>query len=361
MDGHKLPWHMDRVEAWERGERIAPVMIDMALTRNCDANCSFCYSRLQSNKGSVITKKVIDAFMEDCARMGVRAVSFLSDGESVLSPVFCHAIEKAASLGIKTALGSNCRLFTAAKQTRVLKHLSYVRVNLPAGDKERYCDIMGVKPKFFDQVVANVLDMVGLRNWGKYQTEIALQMVLMPQNADQILPFVKLGRDLGVDHAVIKHCADDEGGSLGIHYEDYKALIPLLEEAESYSTDRYRVLPMWSKMLEGETRTYERCYGPPFLIQISGTGLVAPCGDKFATQYAEKFHIGNICETRWWDIWQSDRYWEVMGHLSSSDFNARASCGPLCRHHKINEALDAHVKGDRITEKDYEPKFKEFV
>ena len=25
LDSHKLSWHMDRVEAWEAGERIAPV------------------------------------------------------------------------------------------------------------------------------------------------------------------------------------------------------------------------------------------------------------------------------------------------------------------------------------------------
>jgi hypothetical protein len=33
LDGTKLAWHLDRVRAWERGERIAPITIDMALTR----------------------------------------------------------------------------------------------------------------------------------------------------------------------------------------------------------------------------------------------------------------------------------------------------------------------------------------
>jgi len=34
LDGTKIGWHLDRVRAWERGERIAPITIDMALTRN---------------------------------------------------------------------------------------------------------------------------------------------------------------------------------------------------------------------------------------------------------------------------------------------------------------------------------------
>ena len=33
-NGTKIGWHLDRVRAWERGERIAPITIDMALTRN---------------------------------------------------------------------------------------------------------------------------------------------------------------------------------------------------------------------------------------------------------------------------------------------------------------------------------------
>ena len=33
LDGTKIAWHKDRLDAWERGERIAPITIDMALTR----------------------------------------------------------------------------------------------------------------------------------------------------------------------------------------------------------------------------------------------------------------------------------------------------------------------------------------
>ena len=35
-------------------------------------------------------------------------------------------------------------------------------------------------------------------------------MVLMPEFADEIIPFAKLALDLGVDYGVIKHCSDDE-------------------------------------------------------------------------------------------------------------------------------------------------------
>ena len=44
-------------------------------------------------------------------------------------------------------------------------------------------------------------------------------------------------------------------------------------------------------------------------------------------------------------MWSSDRYWEVMNHLASPAFNAQTMCGSLCLQHKVNETLDAHVKG----------------
>ena len=47
LDSHKLSYHLDRVKAWENGERVAPVTVDMALTRACGAMCSFCYAMVQ--------------------------------------------------------------------------------------------------------------------------------------------------------------------------------------------------------------------------------------------------------------------------------------------------------------------------
>ena len=47
LDSHKLSYHYDRVEAWENNQTIAPVSVDMALTRACGAMCSFCYAMIQ--------------------------------------------------------------------------------------------------------------------------------------------------------------------------------------------------------------------------------------------------------------------------------------------------------------------------
>ena len=350
LDGHKLPWHTDRLEAWQRGERIAPVTIDMALTRKCQAACRFCYAQLQGSAEQEITQDVMAEFLDDSARMGVRGISLVSDGESTLSDAYIFTIQRGADLGISMANGTNALNLTPERSRQVLPYLDYLRVNLSAGTPERYAEIMGLKPQHYHKVVANIRHMVELKQRDHLPVTLGIQMVLMPQDGDQIIPFAQLGRELGVDYAVIKHCSDDEYGSLGVQYAKYRDLYPLLEQAEALSTDTYKAVVKWSKIGEEGKREYSRCYGPPFLIQISGSGLVAPCGMLFNDRYA-KFHIGNICEQRWWDIWSSERYWEVMAYLGSDNFDARRMCGTLCLQHRVNTALDRHVKGvELVTE-----------
>jgi len=344
LDGTKIGWHMDRVQAWERGERIAPITIDMALTRACNYACGFCYAMLQENDRQAITTDVMYQFLEDCAEIGVRAISLVSDGESTLSPAFVATIKRGDELGISMASGTNAFVFNRAKLEQVLPHLTYLRVNFSAGTKERYAEIMGVKPEWYDRVVQNIRDMVEIKRRDNLDVTIGMQMVLMPQDGDQIMPFAELGKEIRPDYAIIKHCSDDEDGNLGVDYSKYEQLYDSLREAEALSDDEYQVVVKWSKIEAKGTRSYQRCYGPPFLLQISGSGLVAPCGMLFNERY-NKFHIGNIAQQRFKDIWESDRYWEVMNFLASPDFNAQKMCGTLCLQHKVNEHLDHYKKG----------------
>ncbi len=344
LDGTKLAWHLERVRAWERGERIAPITIDMALTRACNYACNFCYAMLQENDRNTITREVICNFLEDCAEIGVKGISLVSDGESTISPVFVGTIERGSELGISMACGTNGFIFNRRKLEQILPRMTYLRINIAAGEAKRYAEIMGVKEEWFHRVVQNIRDMVDIKRRDGLPVTIGLQMVLMPEYADQVLPLARLGKELRPDYLIIKHCSDNEEGDLGVNYGAYKDLYPLLKEAESLSDEEYRVKVKWSKIQAEGKRSYQRCYGPPFIIQISGSGLVAPCGMLFNDRY-KKFHIGNIAEQRFKDIWRSDRYWEVMNYLASPQFNAQKMCGTLCLQHKVNEFLDERQKG----------------
>ena len=338
LDGHKLAWHRERVEAWLAGEHIAPITIDCALTRACNLRCVYCYGQLQANDEKRLTEDVISRFLDDAAEVGVKAVSLVSDGESTCSPHLYHAILHGRHNGLDMALGTNGTLLARERIPEILSALTYLRFNVSAGEAKRYAEIHGCREELFDQVCETVKVAVKVKKEQQLETMIGLQMVLMPQFADQVLPLARLGKSLGVDYLVIKHCSDDEEGSLGVEYDRYFDLVNLLKEAEALSDESYLVQAKWSKILSGGKRNYSKCYGPAFIMQFSGSGLVAPCGMLFNNKY-NTYHIGNIADTPSKEIWQGERYREVMRLIGSGRFDARTMCGTLCLQHKVNEYL----------------------
>ncbi len=348
LDSHKLSWHYDRVAAWEAGERIAPVSVDMSLTRACSAMCSFCYAMMQESQArSSIKESHALNLLDDFAEMGVRSVSLVSDGESTISKAYVPFIQHAAKLGINIGNATNAWEWEPEKIEAVLPHMTWLRFTVAAGRPESYAKIMYKGPEHtevFDRAMNHIRYAVELKRKKNLPVTLGIQMVLMPELKDEILPFAQLGIDLGVDYAVIKHCSDDEQGTLGIDYSQYEALHPLLEQAETMSTEQTKIIVKWSKIKDGDKPTYQRFYGPQFLLQISGSGLVAPSGMFFNARYS-KLHIGNFTEDRMKDVLKSDHYWRVMNYLASPSFNAQTMMGTLPIQHYVSVALDNHLKG----------------
>ena len=347
LDSHKLSCHYDRVKAWEAGERIAPVSVDMSLTRACGAMCSFCYAMMQESQ-SRSSIKINDALQlaDDFAEIGLRSVSLVSDGESTLSKAYVPFIQHLDNNGIDVGNATNAWEWEPEKIESVLPHLTWVRFTVAAGTPEAYSEIMYKSKEHtdvFHRAMSHIKYAVDLKKRNKLKVTLGIQMVLMPELKDEILPFAKLGVDLGVDYAVIKHCSDDENNSLGIDYTKYEELTPLLEQAEKLSNEKTKVIVKWKKIKDGDKPSYQRFYGPQFLLQISGSGLVAPSGMFFNARHS-KFHIGNFTEERFIDIWKSDRYWRVMDYLASPNFNAGTMMGTLPIQHYVSIALDNHAK-----------------
>ena len=344
LDGSKVGWWRDRVEAWDRGEKIAPVTMDVAWTRKCNAACVFCYATMQASEGGEITERHAYEFLEDAAEIGVKGVSLISDGESTVVPFYEKSIEYAGKLGLQLGIGTNGVRLKRKVLERILPHLSYLRFNFSAGEVGRYKQIMGLKERDYWQVIQNVKDAMEIKRRDKLPVTVNLQMVTMPEFHDQILPLAKLARELRPDYLIYKHCADNVDGQLGVDYKQYDKLFPTFREAESYGDDEFRVVVKWSRLEDEGKRHYNRCFGPPFITQMSGNGLIAPCGFLFNERW-KAFHIGNITQRRFKDIFASERYWEVMRYLASEFFNPQERCGPNCLQHNTNDWLFRYKAG----------------
>ncbi len=348
LDSHKLSYHFDHVAAWESGERIAPVSVDMALTRACGAMCVFCYAMVQESqeRNSIKTESALN-LLDDFKTIGVKSVSLISDGESSISKAYIPFIKHASEIGIDVGNATNAWEWGPEKIDQVLPHMTWVRFTVAAGKPESYAKIMYKGPEHtqvFDKAMANIRYAVELKKKLNLPVTLGIQMVLMPEFVDEIIPFAKLGVDLGVDYAVIKHCSDDENGTLGVDYSKYEQMYGLLEQAEALSSTKTKVIIKWDKIRDMGIPSYKRFYGPQFLLQISGSGLVAPSGMFFNAKFS-KLHIGNFTEERFIDMFKSDRYWRAMDYLASPSFNAQTMMGTLPIQHYISVALNNHLSG----------------
>jgi len=244
LDGSNIGFHRERVEAWARGERIAPVFMDIAWTRKCQAACSFCYAQAQASEGGEITRQNAMDFLEDAAEIGVLAMNYISDGESTMVPWYAESVEKAAELGIRVGAGSNGISLTEPVLKRILPHLMSLRFNFSAGEKQRYAQIMGLKPALYDKVLENIRTAVRLSKG----CIINMNLVCDPKDSDQLLPFARLAKDLGVHYAIIKHCAVDPDSVLNVDIKGYEAIEGIMQECEALSTADTKIVVKWNKI-----------------------------------------------------------------------------------------------------------------
>ena len=345
LDGHKMLHHLDRVREWQKGERIAPVFIDMGLTKFCNINCCYCIGVTQGmEKGTMIQEDALMRMVNDAWKLGVKAIAFIGDGEPTLNPALYDVIDLAADRGVETAMATNGILINMDYKHMVLKKLIYLRITIGAANRLSYGKIHQTSMKNFDRLVMKIRDLVRARNLHSYKCTIGFQMVLVPENFDQVIPLAELGLDLGIDYLQVKQCSDTEFKELGVDWKEYEKVQETLRSAEKLSTDSYQVQVKWKKLnileKDGELyregfRKYDVCYGTPFMGQISGNGKVYPCGPFFGK---DRFLMGDIHETSYYDIVKSDRYWAVHRDIEEN-VDVHSQCTVGCRQDYLNKFL----------------------
>ena len=342
MDGHKLLWHLDRVNDWNSGKRIAPIHIDVGLSKGCNIKCEYCYGATQGNlfarqKELTFPKEALLRYMRTAGEIGVKSMALIGEAEPTLNPYLYDAIIEGNKAGIDMALGTNGVLFDdGEKGLQALKHLTWIRFNISAADDDGYRRIHASKE--FDVVMKKIKFCVEMKKQNNLSVTIGLQMVLTPTNVDQAINLAKLGKELGVDYLVIKQCSDTVDNDIGVFnkLDEYKSYDSILKEAETYGDENYNVIVKWHKITNEGKRCYDSCLGVPFLLYSSGDGKLYPCG-MFFDHKSDEYVMGDLLKQSFKEILESDRYWEVVEKVKQIDVHKY--CYSNCRTNSMNEFL----------------------
>lgn len=351
MDGHKLLWHVDRVNDWLNGKRIAPLHIDVGLSKGCNIRCEYCFGVLQGNfyrKGSEVyfPREPLLRYVREAGEIGVRSMAFVGEGEPLLNPNVYEAIVEGKKAGVDIALGTNGILLDTSRiGEEALEHLSWIRFNLSAASDEAYRRVH--RSKEFTTVLNKIRFAVATKKRKNLDLTIGIQMVLIPTNVDQVVSLAKLGKELGVDYLVIKQCSDTVENALGVYkkMDEYDNFYDILKEAESISSGDYNVIAKWKKITNKGKRSYDECLGVPFLLYSSGNGRLYPCGAFFDFK-EEEYQMGDLVKQSFKEILESDRYWDVVEKVKQIDVHKK--CYSNCRTHCINEFLWDLKRGKNV-------------
>lgn len=345
MDGHKLFWHLDRVKEWKDGKRIAPLHIDMGISNGCNMACTYCYGVIQNRAGFGTNQKMIFhmpkskvlRFFDDCKDVGVRSIALIGEGENTLHPDFYEIIQHGRDIKLDISLATNGIKLDPKKADIILSSLKWVRINISAGTYEGFEKIHRLDRKQMDRVLKNIKELAKIKKEKKYDCTLGFQMVVTKENFNEIIPLAKLGKECGVDYFVVKPTSDTYDHRLDAPTSEYIEVLNTFKDAEKYSDEDYTVNIKWKKALNGGWKDYNSCMGTQYILGLSGTGNLFPCGHWF-NERKDEFLMGNVIDTSFKEILKSERYWDVQEKIRKH-VNVNKDCESNCRQHYVNRFL----------------------
>jgi MoaA/NifB/PqqE/SkfB family radical SAM enzyme len=334
FDGHKMAHHMERVyDHFRDGKRIYPLHIDLGATKLCQARCVYCYGTFQKMSGDIVPRNVLLNLFEDAPKLGVKSMTITGDGEPNLNPAVYDACIVGKRNGLDIGFATNGILLDDKQMITLLQNCTWVRFNLSGVDRESYKKIHGVDK--WEVVSKNIWRMVRLKKDLKSNCTLGLQMVLIPDALDQVIPEAKLAVSTGVDYFVIKQFSDpgcEELSRFALSWYDNKETLAILKIAEAMSTEETKIVPKWGTMHSKGVKQYDHCVDCPLLFQISGTSKCYPCGFLFGN---EKYCYGDLKKQSLKEILDSEHYWSIIKYMRE-EFDVHTQCTGCCRHDAIN-------------------------
>ncbi|KKK79157.1 hypothetical protein LCGC14_2836340, partial [marine sediment metagenome] len=279
-------------------------------------------------------KDALLRLLTDAKEIGVKSIAFVGEGENTLNESLYDGLEYAKLINLDVSLATNGLRINKERIEDMMSSLVWIRFNISAATPDSYFKIHGVRR--MDWALNNIKSCVDIKRNLGLRTTIGLQMVVLHENVNDIVPLAKLGRDLGVDYLVIKPCSDTYERTLDSPMEEYLQIDEIFQEADNYSDDNYVVSVKWKKIENLGLKDFKICYGTQFIIAISGDGSVFPCGHFFDIR-RDEFKIGNVIESSLKDIIFGDRYRQVQKKIQMLDVNRE--CESNCRQYYINQFL----------------------
>lgn len=336
IDSHKLVFHPQRVAAWRSGADVYPIYAEISPSGACNHRCTFCALDYMEYKPRFLDSLVLQERLTEMGQLGVRSVMYGGEGEPLLHRDMGKIVRHTKDAGIDVAITTNGVLLTKALCEEILESTSWIKISLNAGTPETYARVHRTKEADFEKVIANLRQAVHLQQNIGSRCTIGAQLLLLPENADEIELLAKTIRDIGLNYLVIKPYSQHHHSKTNTYRNlDYSQFFTLRDSLTTLDTDTFKVIfrEETMKKLSSETRSYDHCLALPFWSYIDAGGTVWGCSAYLGD---DRFSYGNIFQQTFAQIWQGERRQENLKLVSSLDLQ---NCRTNCRMDEVNRYL----------------------
>lgn len=336
IDSHKLIYHPERVGKWLKGENIYPIYVEIAPSGTCNHRCIFCAMDYMAYKPILQDYEVILKALEEMATGGVKSVMYAGEGEPLVNQLTPKLINATKALGIDVSMTTNGVLMTPEVTDECFAQMTWVRFSINAGSPENYKKIHCGLDQDYEKVMNHLAYMVDYKKHNQLKTTIGTQMLLIPENAHEVLALAKQLKTIGVDYFSVKPYSQHplSGNTLSKPL-DYAVFIELESELRKLETDNFKVIFRVDAMKKlSEDRSYSRCLGLPFWAYIDAKANIWGCSAYLGD---ERFLYGNLKEMTFDQIWVGEKRKASLAYTSSMDTE---NCREICRLDCMNRYLD---------------------
>ncbi|MCM8786804.1 MAG: radical SAM protein [Candidatus Omnitrophica bacterium] len=337
IDSHKLMYHIDRVYEWLGGKVIYPIYLEVAPSGLCNHRCIYCGLDFMEYKPIFLKTEIFKKRLKELANLGIKSIMYAGEGEPLLNKDIIELIRYTKNCNIDVALTTNGVLLDKNFLRNTLGYLSWIKVSLDAAKQSTYIKIHRAKTTDFKKVLRNLETAVKIKQKNFYNCTIGVQLVLLPENANEIISLAKIAKNIGVDYFVIKPYSQHPL-SLTKKYKNikYSKYLNLVQKLERLNTDKFDVIFRLQSMRKWDSakKDYKHCFALSFWSYIDASCNVWACS-VYLTK--KRFYLGNLYQQSVSEVFESQKRYKLL-LWAETKLNTDV-CRINCRMDEINRYL----------------------
>lgn len=336
--------HLDRMAAWQRGGKPAPVTIEWDLSNRCVLGCTYggaiCHFAHTHTRGPWMSRDrrlpmlyegtgdqahpdLVFRVLDEMAETGVRGIVWTGGGEPTTHPRWMEFVETAADRGIEQGMYTLGGLLTPKTGALLASKATWVVVSLDCATAIDYHTSKGVPLERFEAACDGVRSLVG------HRATVGVSFMLHEDNWRKAPAMLELSRSLGASYTTFRPAiAEGPTTSLvGVQRDWITEALPLLDSL-SQEADVECDPPRFAAYRDWTGRSYETCHGIKFNATVTPDGRVWVCPQR---RGLDGSMLGDLRNESFADIWAKH----------PGQWTELADCRVMCRLHLLNTVLDS--------------------